>query len=136
MTFADFAKHLSKIEATPKRLEITGLLVELIKKADPEEVEKAINLSLGQLAPLYKDIDFNMAEKTMIRAVSKATDEGIADVTAEFKTIGDLGETALKFKSQNSNRPAKPDPALRDKATVQSAKLSVSDAFNRLLSIA
>ncbi len=102
MTFSDFSKHLSKIEATPKRLEITDLLAELIKQTGPEEVEKAVNLSLGQLAPLYKDIDFNMAEKIMLKAISKATGEEVTKVTAEFKKIGDLGETVKNIKNRES----------------------------------
>ena len=56
MTFADFSNHLSKIEATPKRLEITDLLAELIKQTDPEEVENAVYLSLGQLARYIKTL--------------------------------------------------------------------------------
>ncbi|MEK9171291.1 MAG: ATP-dependent DNA ligase, partial [Patescibacteria group bacterium] len=104
MTFADFSNHLSKIEATPKRLEITDLLAELIKQTDPEEVEKAVNLSLGQLAPLYKDIDFNMAEKMMVKAVAKATGEEEPKVDIEFKRIGDLGETVMSLSCKAGSR--------------------------------
>ena len=124
MTFSDFSKQLSKIEATPKRLEITGLLAELIKQTDPEEVEKAVNLSLGQLAPLYKDIDFNMAEKMVIKAIAKATGEKDAKVIAEFKTIGDLGETVENMKKHKvENRE-------------QRTENTVVDVYERLLRIA
>jgi len=128
MTFTDFSKLLSNIEATPKRLEITDLLVGLIKQTNPEEIEKAVNLSLGQLAPLYKDIDFNMAEKTIVRSLASSCNLEGKTVLENFKRIGDLGEVAseLKLKEQNSKR----------KTTVQSAKLSVSDVFSHLLNIA
>jgi len=104
MTFADFAKHLSKIEATPKRLEITDLLVELIRQTDPKEVEKTVNLSLGQLAPLYKDIDFNMAEKMMVKAISAATNVSVQNVINEFKKSGDLGETTMSLSCEAGSR--------------------------------
>ena len=128
MTFTDFSKLLSNIEATPKRLEITDLLVGLIKQTNPEEIEKAVNLSLSQLAPLYKDIDFNMAEKTIVRSLASSCNLEGKTVLENFKRIGDLGEVAseLKLKEQNSKR----------KTTVQSAKLSVSDVFSHLLNIA
>ena len=124
MTFADFSKQLSKIEATPKRLEITGLLAELIKQTDPEEVEKTVNLSLGQLAPLYKDIDFNMAEKMMVKAIARATGEEELKVRGEFKTIGDLGETVENIKNQ--------ELGVRNQGT----KNSVVNVYEKLLAIA
>ncbi|MBI5356563.1 ATP-dependent DNA ligase [Candidatus Collierbacteria bacterium] len=126
MTFADFSKQLAKIEATPKRLEMTDLLIGLIKQAAPEEVEMAVNLSLGQLNPLYKDIDFNIAEKTVIKAIAKSTGKQESAVTAEFKINGDLGETVNKLKIQNS----------KFKTSVKSLKLSVIEVFDHLLAIA
>jgi DNA ligase-1 len=137
MTFADFAKHLSKIEATPKRLEITDLLVELIKQTNPEEVEKAVNLSLGQLVPLYKDIDFNMAEKMMIKAVAESNDINAATVLEEFKKSGDLGETVedVKKRKVESGKPC-PTSHGRSPGGRERVENTIADVYEKLLAIA
>src|SRR3989338_10160263 len=128
MTFGNFCLHLAKIEATAKRLEMTSLLAELLKQADAQEVDKVVMLALGRLAPLYKDIDFGMAEKTIIRAIATGNNVSAQTVVVEFKKSGDLGETAmaLKIKKQKS----------KSKDTNQISKISVSDVYQSLLEIA
>ena len=49
MKFREFAKYLEKLESTPKRLEITSILTDLIKNLDQEEADKGVYLSLGYL---------------------------------------------------------------------------------------
>jgi len=112
---------LAKIEATAKRLEMTYLLAELLKKVNPGEVDKIVMLSLGRLAPLYKNIDFGLAEKTMMRALAKANGAEAATVLGIFKKLGDLGEVAGELKQGRRN---------------EISSLSVSDVFDRLLDIA
>ena len=94
MKFSELAQYFSRIEATPKRLEITAILAELYKKVTPAEADEVSYLVLGQLAPTYSGIDFNLAEKMMVRVLAKAyavTEEKAHQI---YKKAGDLGTAA------------------------------------------
>jgi hypothetical protein len=67
MIFQDFCAILSRIEATTLRLEMTRLLSDLFKELDENEIEPACWLLLGRLAPLYENLEFNFAEKMLMR---------------------------------------------------------------------
>jgi len=122
MKFKRLAKYFSELEKTASRNEMTVILARLIAEASPEEVDKICYLSLGRLAPQYAGIEFNLAEKLMIRAVALAVGLPEAEVSREDKTIGDLGEVIynLKFKIEN----------------LKTSIPSVSEVYQRLLAIA
>src|SRR3989344_3189138 len=94
MQFSRLAQYFSRIEATPKRLEITAILAELLKESSPEEVDKICYLVLGQLAPLYDGIEFNLAGKMLIRVMADAHMVAGAEVEKIVKEKGDLGDAA------------------------------------------
>ncbi len=65
MKISEFAKYMERLDATPKRLEITAILEEFIAKLDlaDNEVEKGVYLSLGYLKAPFENPKFNIAEK-------------------------------------------------------------------------
>jgi hypothetical protein len=65
MKFQRLAGYFSKLEETSSRLKITEILASLLSETSLEEVDKICYLSLGQLAPLYAGVEFNLAEKLM-----------------------------------------------------------------------
>jgi len=141
MKFQKLAEYFSKLEATTSRLEITAILADLLKEASAEEVAKICYLSLGQLAPLYAGVEFNLAEKLMIKVLAKAFGQKEEKIRQEFKATGDLGETAYKLKIPNSNPPAGGQipnklqiPACRTGR--QNSKLTVNQVYERLLEVA
>ena len=75
MKFAEFAQYLKKLEVEASRLTITDILAELLKKSGKNEIDKIVYLSLGSLAPSYKGIVFNLAERMMIEVLGKQIDE-------------------------------------------------------------
>ena len=77
MTFDIFSEYLQSIEATSSRLEMTRLLAELFNKLDPNEVNQACWLLLGQLGPKYENLEFSFAEKMMLRALSEFVSESV-----------------------------------------------------------
>jgi len=105
VTFKKLATYFSQLEKTSSRLRITEILAELLKQADQNEVDKICYLSLGRLGPLYAGIEFNLAEKMMLRVISQAY--GISEERAkkEYKQIGDLGEVAEKFDKREKPKP-------------------------------
>jgi len=122
MEFAKFSEYLRKLEETSLRNKIIEILAELLKVSDKDEVDKICYLSLGQLAPLYEGIEFNLAEKMMIRVLAQVFGQSEEKIRQEFKKVGDLGETAYKFKIQNSKFKIK--------------NLTVSEVYEKLLEIA
>ena len=108
MTFSELAKYLERLEATPSRLEITRILAELFKKAEVEEIDKIVYLVLGTLAPNYKGIVFNMADKLVIQAVAKAYGRNTQDVILEYKKTGDLGQVAEEFAGNSKSEIRNP----------------------------
>jgi len=121
MLLTEFAGYLERLEKTSSRLEITRILTELIKKSDPSEVGSLIYLSLGTLAPAYEGVVLNLAEKMMLRVLSKAYGRLPEEVKSLYKKLGDIGETAEEL----------------GKTTKAKGKnLSVTDIYNDLLGIA
>ena len=72
MKFRELALFLEKLEKTSSRNEITQILSDLFKKTSASEIEKVVYLASGQLAPSYTGVNFNIAEKMMMRAIAKA----------------------------------------------------------------
>jgi len=104
MQFSEFAQYLKQLEETPKRLEITDILADMIKKLDKNEVDKALYLSLGSLRPPFDTKKFNIAEKMMIRAVSAALDTNEKTIQDSYKETGDLGDTYTSMASNNHTK--------------------------------
>jgi len=94
MKFHDLAVYLNKLEATSSRIEITKLLAQLFQKSDADEIDKVVYLSLGILAPSYKGIVFNLAERMMIDVLAKAYAKKKEEVKALYKKEGDIGSVA------------------------------------------
>jgi DNA ligase-1 len=97
MTFARLAQFLARLEKVSSRLAITRILAELLKEVNPGEIDKACYLSLGRLAPAYAGLEFNLAEKLLIRALARATNTPEDKVKQLYKQLGDLGDVAEKL---------------------------------------
>ncbi|TEU02465.1 ATP-dependent DNA ligase [Candidatus Woesebacteria bacterium] len=97
MKFSQLANYLDKLEKTASRNEITQILAEVFKKAKPEEIDKVVYLFLGQLAPSYQGIVFNIAERMMLRVLSEAYGKEVKEVRSLYKREGDLGNVAQEL---------------------------------------
>lgn len=108
MTIATLSQYLSRLEATSSRLEITELLRELLQKTSKDEVAVTCYLVLGQLAPVYEGVVFNVAGNFMLRAIAQAYNKDIADVKAAYKKAGDVGTVAQEY-AKGAKRSIKRD---------------------------
>lgn len=122
MKFKELSIYLEKLEKTTSRLSITALLSDLYKNLNVEETRSATYLILGQLAPSYEGIVFNMADKLIIKAISKAFNIDEDKVNKLYKEKGDLGIVAEKYS--------------RDSGLNITNEPSILDIFEKLLSIA
>lgn len=93
MKFNDFSKRLSEIEKVSSRLVMTDLLVGLIREVDKSEVEEAVYLMLGELAPKWRKSEFMMADRMVLRSIEMVCPNE-NNMLAKYKSRGDLGSVA------------------------------------------
>lgn len=123
MKFRELCEYFERVEATSKRLEKTTILAELLKKTEGEEAAVIINLSLGQLEAPYKRIQFNLAEKMLIRAIAMWAAKSVDEVGEVFKRIGDIGEV-VRVVARNADQ------------TKSAGELNVTQVYAELVHIA
>jgi len=121
MHLLEFSHYLDRLEQTASRNEITRILASLLKKVSTEEVDRVCYLSLGSLAPAFRGVEFNIAEKTIIKTIALAFNLPAEKVVSEFKQVGDLGKTAFN---------------LRKKQKGPTKKITINKIHNALLEIA
>ena len=97
MLYSEIADAYEKIEATTKRLEMTDLLVELIKKTPKELIDKVVYLTQGKLYPDFVKLEIGVAERLAIKALARASGRKESEIEEDLKKSGDIGETAQKF---------------------------------------
>ena len=91
MKFIEVAHAFNDIEPIAARLEITRLLANLLQKASPHEAEIITSLSLGQLRPPHLGTQFNLAEKSLIKAVAEFLSIPLENIKKEMLLLGDIG---------------------------------------------
>ncbi len=103
LKFSEVANAFERIEATTKRLEMTSLLVDLIKETPKDEVSKVVYIIQGKLYPDYVGVELGLAEKLLIKAAAEVSSKPERLVEEDYKKTGDLGlsvEKLLRKKSQ------------------------------------
>jgi len=96
------ALTFQQIEATTKRLEMTSLLVDLIKSTPKDEVNRVVNLLQGRLYPDYVGVELGLAEKLLIKAVAEVTGMLERNIELRYNKAGDLGLTVEQLLGRKS----------------------------------
>jgi len=105
MEFSIIAEIFERMEGTTKRIELTNLLVELLKKIPKKIIPNAVYLLQGIIRPNFEGVELGVAEKLAIRAISKSSGLSIKKIEEDYRKCGDLGLTAsniLKLKTQTT----------------------------------
>lgn len=123
MKFSQLSTYIASIEKTPLRNEMTRILSELFLKANVNEISDLCYLLQGRVTPIYEPLEFGMADKFIIRAISLAYDVPTESVLREFKQKGDLGTVSESlYNGKDANLSvAKVYAALRKVAECQGA---------------
>ena len=103
LLYSRIVETYQKIEAITKRLEITRLLVDLLKETPSDIIDKVVYLTQGKLYPDYFGIEIGIAEKLAIKALAIVTgvkESRIADEYRRRGDLGDAGEALLAGKTQ------------------------------------
>ncbi|GAA6024482.1 hypothetical protein JCM11491_004831 [Sporobolomyces phaffii] len=101
--YAALTATFDKIDATTKRLEIsaylTRFLVDVIERT-PADLLRTVYLCINRLAPEYESLELGIGESFLMKAIGKACGRTLAQVKAEYKEIGDLGEVAQRSRGR------------------------------------
>lgn len=97
MNYAVIADAYEKIEATTKRLEMTDLLVDLLKNTPKDVIAKVVYLTQGKIYPDFVGLEIGVAEKLAIKALARASGMKESEIEEDLKKSGDIGETAQNF---------------------------------------
>ena len=110
MTFAELSGYLERMEGMRSRNELVRTLAELYGHASADEIAPLTYLIQGRLAPFFEPIEIGMGEKLVMAAIAQASGRPVAEITALYDKLGDLGLVAEKVS------PAKPrsSPAIID----------------------
>jgi len=97
LDYAVIADAYEKIEATTKRLEMTALLVNLLKNTPKDIIAKVVYLTQGKIYPDFVGLEIGVAEKLAIKALARASGRRQKDIEEDLTKSGDIGETAQNF---------------------------------------
>jgi DNA ligase-1 len=95
--YAVIADAYEKIEATTKRLEMTDLLVDLLKNTPKDVIAKVVYLTQGKIYPDFVGLEIGVAEKLAIKALARASGRRRKEIEEDLRKSGDIGETAQNF---------------------------------------
>lgn len=101
MLFSRVVEYFERVEATSLRNEKTVILAGMLQNAGGSEVDKLVYLALGGLRPKFDRLEFNLAEKMIVRAVAGACGKTVGVVEREYQRIGDLGELVVQMKQDS-----------------------------------
>jgi len=105
MEFSIISEMFEMMEKTTKRIELTNILVELLKKTPKKIIPNVVYLLQGIIRPNFEGVELGIAEKLAIRAISKSAGLPIKKIEDDYRKCGDLGITAsniLKIKTQTT----------------------------------
>ncbi|MGD0495765.1 MAG: ATP-dependent DNA ligase [Candidatus Bathyarchaeia archaeon] len=97
MKYSMIAAAYEQIEGTTKRLEMTDLLVDLLKNTPREVIDKVAYLTQGRIYPDFVGTEIGVAEKLAVKALARATGSRESQIEEDIKKSGDVGETGRKF---------------------------------------
>ncbi|MCL4330912.1 MAG: ATP-dependent DNA ligase [Candidatus Thermoplasmatota archaeon] len=104
MLFSAVSEKFNQLSGTRKRLELTKILVDLLKEAG-RDLRILTYLIQGKLGPDYLGIELGLADKLIITALSGISGKTEDEINNMFMKSGDLGSVAKEItaaKSQNS----------------------------------
>ena len=100
MKFSIISDAFQKMEGTSKRLELTEILVKLLEEIPEDVISKAIYLIQGKLRPNFEGVELGIAEKLVMRAMSKSAGIPLKKIEDDYNKGGDLGQTAENILQQ------------------------------------
>lgn len=124
MEFQKLADLYEELEKTSSGNKMREILAEFFKKVLEDDIAVISYLTLGQIASDYEGVVLGMAEKSALRAISKAAGVDETKVKKTMQEMGDAGLTAEKLLQK------------KPQTLVPVGKLTVKELFEKLHKIA
>ena len=112
------------LSKTTKRLAKTHLLSVFLSETTKEDIPRLVLLLQGKVFPDWDERETGVASRLVMKAMSTATGISAEQIEQEWKTIGDLGEVALKVCSG------------KRQSTLFSSELTIKKVFDNLRKLA
>jgi len=119
--FLKLAELFARLEKISSNLAMIDLLADFFPKISPEEAKIAAYLLRGELSPSYEGLEIGLADKMVMRAVSRVANIEVEEIKSLFKKTGDLGLVIEKIYEDKHH---------------QAADLTIKDVFEKLIAIA
>jgi len=85
------AEVFTHLEKTSSSLAMIDILADFFSKISPEEAKIAAYLLRGELGPSYEGLEIGLADKMVMRAISRSANIDVEKVESLFQKTGDLG---------------------------------------------
>lgn len=100
--FAVLSGSFERMEATTKRLELTEIVVDLLKATPPDIVARIVYMIQGKVRPDFEGVELGVADRMAVRAISKSAGAAPARVEEAYRRDGDLGRAAASILEQKA----------------------------------
>ncbi|MBD3191363.1 MAG: ATP-dependent DNA ligase [Candidatus Heimdallarchaeota archaeon] len=130
MQYAILADTFAKLEATRKRLQMIDILTELFREIPKDKIRRVVYFTSGKVYPDYLDFDLGLADKMVIRAISKAVGKTELTIETLYKQLGDLGETAENLLESSRQKSLDAFMPLPEK--IKKKRLTVEEVWETL----
>ncbi len=94
LTYKEIVDKLDIIERISSKMEKTQILIEMLKKAEEEEMEYLILFVLGRVFPEHITKEIGISQNLLMRGISKAYGYDIKEIENLWKIKGDIGKVA------------------------------------------
>jgi len=113
------AEVFTHLEKTSSSLAMIDILADFFLKISPQEAKISAYLLRGELTPSYEGLEIGLADKMVMRAISRSENIDVEKVKSLFKKTGDLG---LVIEELRENK--------------RGGELTIKKAFENLIEIA
>jgi DNA ligase-1 len=105
--FRELSDLCEKLEATQKRVLMTSMAADFIRRLEDEEVEPAVSMLLGRPFPKWDPRTLDVSWATLTGIIKRLTGVGWGEFSAAFRQTGDMGASArIIFESHRAPRQA------------------------------
>ncbi len=105
-SFREFAQVCKRIEATPGSLEMTAILAEFLKGADPEDLPIIAHFVMGEVFPAWTSQEIGVGASTLYTALARSSGRSVSEIEVLVRDTGDIGRTAMAALSKNTKGQA------------------------------
>ncbi len=103
--FKDFVLLLEQLEKESGRIAMREILARFLKECSDLEIEAVVYLTLGKVAPDYKEIILGVSNALCLKVLARVAGYSERTIKARFNEVGDIGELAHQVLKPRDTPP-------------------------------